>query len=152
MSIDLISAVFKRGPRDKSLLLVMVALADNANDAGVCWPRLSTIAHKSRISERTAMRLLSSLQSEGWLTIEKRAVANYDQKRKRNRPGQINRYQLNLHRLGVSGDTVSPDIFSPDTISPDTVACESPVKNPKKRRKNLCKTRGKPKISASAVT
>lgn len=135
MSIELINATFKRGPRNPSQLLVMVALADNANDQGVCWPRLTVVARKSRIAVRTAMRILERLEQDGWLTIDRRSVPNT--RNGRSLPGLINTYQLNLERLLGLGDKSSRDNLSPDTnsgdkVSPDNMACELIAEKPRK--------------------
>lgn len=128
MSIELINATFKRGPRNPSQLLVMVALADNANDQGVCWPRLTLVARKSRVAPRTAMRILERLEKDGWLTIERRSMPNT--RNGRALPGLINTYQLNLERLLGSGDKLSRDEISPDKSSRDSLACESAAEKP----------------------
>lgn len=39
-------------------LLLMIALADQANDQGLCWPSIGTLARKTRLSERTVQTLL----------------------------------------------------------------------------------------------
>ena len=51
-------------------LLVMLALADCANDeGGHCWPSISTLARKCRIDQRTAQRVLKRLADAGLITI-----------------------------------------------------------------------------------
>lgn len=50
-----------------SSLLVLLALADFANDQGTCWPSVSTVADKARISERHAQRILRELVQSGEL-------------------------------------------------------------------------------------
>jgi hypothetical protein len=137
MSIDLINAAFKRGPSNASQRLVLIALADNANDQGLCWPKLSLIARKACVSQRTAIRILDALEADGWISRERRAVKNG------RRNGRINRYLVSRHKLGLSGDMVSPDNESHDILSGDSMTCESSVEKPKKQRKKLCKTGGK---------
>ena len=137
MSINLIDAAFRRGPMNPSHRLVLIALADNANDQGVCWPKLALIARKSCVSQRTVIRILDTLCEEGWITRERRAVKNG----KRN--GHINRYVVIREKLGLSGDILSPDSESHDTVSRDKLSCESSVENPKKQRKKLWKSGGK---------
>ncbi len=52
--------------------LVLLALADNANDAGVCWPSVATIARKCSKGERTVQGAIKSLEASGHLSrIEK---------------------------------------------------------------------------------
>lgn len=50
--------------------LVMLALADNANDEGLCWPSIATIARKCGKGERSVQQALRQLESDGLLTRE----------------------------------------------------------------------------------
>lgn len=53
--------------------LVLLALADQANDAGTqCWPSVETIAHRSGQGVRTVRRALASLEKQGHLTRQHR--------------------------------------------------------------------------------
>lgn len=68
MSIKLMSLVWELDlpPGEK---LVLLALADQANDAGVqCWPSVATIAKRSGQGERTVRRALADLEKLGHLT------------------------------------------------------------------------------------
>jgi hypothetical protein len=48
--------------------IVLLALADCANDEGGCWPSIATIARKCSKSERTVQSCIRSLESNGHLT------------------------------------------------------------------------------------
>ena len=48
--------------------LVLLALADWANDDGACWPSIKKLVEKTDASERTVQRAISSLASKGQLT------------------------------------------------------------------------------------
>ena len=52
--------------------LVLLALADCANDEGHCWPSANTLARKSGQGERTVRRSIQSLIGKGHLTQEQR--------------------------------------------------------------------------------
>ena len=52
--------------RDK---LVLMPLADHADDDGICWPGIKGVAVKNRISERAAQRHLANLQELGLLEV-----------------------------------------------------------------------------------
>lgn len=69
MSIKMIEHVWTNGPEDRSELLVLLALADFANDIGECWPSVSSIAAKARMDERSARRILRKLEAKGWLKV-----------------------------------------------------------------------------------
>lgn len=45
--------------------LVLLALADNANDAGCCWPSMATIARKCGLSERATRLAMRRLEAAG---------------------------------------------------------------------------------------
>jgi DNA-binding FadR family transcriptional regulator len=48
--------------------LVLLALADCANDEGLCWPSIATLKTKSGASERTVQRAIKHLEDMGVLT------------------------------------------------------------------------------------
>lgn len=53
--------------------IVMLALADQANDQGQCWPSISTIARRCSRSERTIQATLRELEKAGDVTRYDRA-------------------------------------------------------------------------------
>ena len=55
--------------------LVLMALADAADDLGECWPRLRTIASKCCTSERTVQRALKDFEAAGLLAVTRRFTA-----------------------------------------------------------------------------
>lgn len=52
--------------------LVMVALADYADEDGTCWPSQEKIASRARASERSVRRHLTWLQGQGLVSVEHR--------------------------------------------------------------------------------
>ena len=87
MSVLISAAVWKESTAQGTALLLLVSLADQANDEGWCWPTVKLIAERCRISPRTAQRLIIQLEASGELVREER-------------PGSSTRYQIN-----VRGDT-----------------------------------------------
>lgn len=51
---------------------VLLALADNANDDGSCWPSIDTLATKTSLSTRTVRYALKRLSETGHLAIKQR--------------------------------------------------------------------------------
>ena len=47
--------------------LVLLALADNASDEGVCWPSVPTLMRKTCLSRRGVQAAVARLQAEGHL-------------------------------------------------------------------------------------
>ncbi len=52
-------------------LLVLLALADWANDDGICWPSIPRLATKARVSVRTAQYIVQRLEARGYVSIER---------------------------------------------------------------------------------
>lgn len=48
--------------------IILLSLADNANDDGLCWPSIATIAKRCSKSERTVQGVIKQLVNEGHLT------------------------------------------------------------------------------------
>jgi hypothetical protein len=62
--------VWENGPDSPTDCMVMLALADFANDDGECWPSIAGICRKARMSERGVQTVLRRLQDGGYLEIE----------------------------------------------------------------------------------
>lgn len=108
MSFRLIAEAWASGvpPIDR---LVLVALADWANESGQCWPSMPTIAEKTGVDVRTARRVMARLEAGGCIsTIRK--------------PGRGILYTVHPGHA-VPPDTLSPrteNTQTPDTLSPNT--------------------------------
>lgn len=107
--------------------LVLIKLADNANDAGECWPSYQHIADQCHISRRTVIRHISELSKNGFLRIVKRKKAETWN-------------QSNVYILTIGGgDTVTlgsdtESLGGSDTESPRTSHYLEPVKEPPRKR------------------
>ena len=55
-----------------SELLVLVALAEWADDEGLCWPSHDSIAKRARVSRRQVIRLVQSLVNRGLVEVDER--------------------------------------------------------------------------------
>lgn len=64
------SQVWRNGPKDGNDLLVLLALADFADDDGYCWPSMASIAVKARMTERGARKIARRLEESGYLSCE----------------------------------------------------------------------------------
>jgi hypothetical protein len=69
MSIKIMTKLWENGPQNKTQLLVLLALADFANDEGHCWPSMATIAKKARLTDRGARKVVRQLEADGWLEV-----------------------------------------------------------------------------------
>lgn len=73
MSVTAISWAWKQA-LSRNILPELLALADNANDLGICWVKVSTVAEKTKTSERTVQRNLTKLAELGMLEIIERRL------------------------------------------------------------------------------
>jgi hypothetical protein len=92
--------------------LILMALADAANDCGVCWPSVSTLARKCCVSIRTVRRVMQKLAARRLLLTEQRY--------RKDGSCSSNRYQLHLE----GGDRLSPAPDRGDIIPGQ--GCEGP--------------------------
>lgn len=86
--------------------LVLLSLADNANDSGVCWPSIQNIACRCSLDERSIYRAIGVLEEAGHLSSQPR-------------PGKSTVYRVHPRQA------VTPDSWSPLTacqVTPDTVS------------------------------
>jgi len=90
--------------------LVLMALADHADEDGICWPGNAHIARKCNLSQRSVQRHVKNLIDNGYMTAHRRF---------RDTGGQTsNRYALNVDGVTIchgGGDSVSWGGDSGDT-------------------------------------
>lgn len=73
MSMELMVKAMKAKVGNPLRKLVLIKLADNANDQGECWPSYQTIAEQCEISRRSVMTHVKKLEDDGFLRREYRA-------------------------------------------------------------------------------
>src|SRR3984893_3048594 len=92
MSIRVMTSVWDDArTQAHSELLVLLALADWSNDEGHCWPTISAVATKARLSERAVQQILGRLTASGRI----RRIQGGGR-------GRANRYQVVIARNGAS--------------------------------------------------
>lgn len=69
MSIRIMTNVWENSRASGTARLVLLAIADNANDEGISWPSKATIARKTLVSERQVQRIIQDLAAIGELEI-----------------------------------------------------------------------------------
>lgn len=79
-------------------LLILLCLADHANDEGICWPSYERMAKRARCNERHARRCVQNLKAEGWIEVVGSKPTDRGQ--------WVNMYRLNL--TGERGGKMSP--------------------------------------------
>jgi hypothetical protein len=97
MSVHVISWVLKHSPSTLGDRLVLLSLADKAEEDGTeARPSVATLALEARLSARQVQRCLRNLEGRG--EIEKTGTYRY--------PGQ--RHGVNVYRVAMKGDNLSP--------------------------------------------
>jgi hypothetical protein len=93
MSIRVMTSVWDDArTQAHSELLVLLALADWANDEGHCWPTICALASKARLSERAVQQILGRLTATGRI----RRIQGGGR-------GRANQYQVVTARNGAPG-------------------------------------------------
>lgn len=67
MSIKLMTAVWERDDLSSTQKLVLLALADWANDEGLCWPSIARICTKASLKQRAVQMAIRSLEDAGFI-------------------------------------------------------------------------------------
>lgn len=71
MSVKIMARVWEESQHKGSTLLLLLAIADHANDDGICWPSVETLAAKARVKPRQAQNLLTQLETSGELVVRR---------------------------------------------------------------------------------
>lgn len=116
LSIKIMSAIWDGGPKGSTLRFVLIALADNANDDGECWPSVATIGRKTGLCERAVRTALRQLEADGWLQTANGGGRN-----------GVNRYTVNPapHAPGTTCPPAS-NAPKPGTTCPPNPAPHAP--------------------------
>ena len=119
MSIKIMQWVWDEGPEEATEMLVLLALADIADDEGLCWPSVARIARKCRMSDRNARRIIRRLEDGGWLLTQEQRGRN-----------QTNRYTIQKpdKKIGqfVRADKCDMENRTNATVKPDTAMSAEP--------------------------
>lgn len=62
--------VWERAPYTSGSLLVLLALADWANDEGVSWPAIDRLARKARLERRSTQYIIRQLKADEMIQID----------------------------------------------------------------------------------
>ena len=72
MSMSLMVLAMKAKVGNPLCKLVLIKLADNANDKGECWPSYQHIADQCEMSKSTVRKHIKDLSDSGFLWVENR--------------------------------------------------------------------------------
>lgn len=130
MSMELMVKAMKTKVGSPLRKLVLIKLADNANDQGECWPSYQHIADQCEIDRSTVRRHIKQLQEQGLLRIENREGP---------KGNSTNLYYLTFRGVGQKSTPVGPESTGVGTQPTGGVGPEStrtshpsePVNEPK---------------------
>lgn len=88
MSIKVMSLIWENSTRRRGELLLLLALADHANDEGYCKPGMTSLARKTRTSRRNVLYTIDKLIASG--ELEKVGTCSSD-------------YGTNEYRITIQG-------------------------------------------------
>lgn len=140
----------------------MLALADNADSEGLCYPFVKRIANHVGLKERQVQNILTKLEKEGYLKREERF--------KRNRQQSSNCYQIEIKKhhpkiahcsteTHCGTEKLSTGVHSNTPMGalqctpPDALECTpTPQKNDEKPNKNNTLTTSRNSVTKSSLT
>ena len=98
MSIRHMDAVLRSGKYGPGETLILVVLADHADDDGECFPKVETIAERARCTPRSVQRALRKFEEDGLVSTVEESVHH-----------KPRTYVIDiLHLVGDRGDNMSP--------------------------------------------
>lgn len=89
MSVRVMSKVWEQAPYSEGTLLVLLALADWSDDDGLCWPKISQIAKKARLTESGVKFCLKRLGIDRAIFVEQESEG----------PGKPRKYRIGVQYL-----------------------------------------------------
>ena len=106
------TAVWDREDLSSTQKLVLLSLADWANDEGLCWPSIDRLAIKTSMAGRSVQRIIRDLESMGFVRRDEVL-------------GKGNRYWISIPLTECHPcPSVTPPLTechpTPDTVSPNT--------------------------------
>lgn len=92
MSVAVMSLVWGSTVKGSNRRHVLLAMANVADDDGICWPGYTWLAEQTDLSRRTVIRMVEDLQAEGWVVKDNsRYTREGDQ--------DTNLYLINVEKL-----------------------------------------------------
>ena len=121
MSIEVMTRVWRYSQQSGTALLILLALADWADDYGYCYPGHTAIARKARTTERNVYLILNRLAEMGEIRIVRRGAGG---RRKETSiyhvtVGMTEQEIIQSEKLSPIARDVSPENISPENISPE---------------------------------
>jgi hypothetical protein len=114
MSIQVMSRVWAEAPYEGGALIVLLALADWADEGGYCFPKVPAIAKKSRLTERQVRNILRNFRKDDTLSIERGGGR-----------GIQNRYRINPEKFSVKSVSLKSEAETLKSTTGNPEICDS---------------------------
>lgn len=118
MSNHWLTWVFEAAEVTGTQRLVLLALANRADDDGVCWPSLDTIAAAARVSRRRAEDAVRALAAAGFIEREVNAAPVARHGGYRSNLYRLRRVESSVVSTSAHDETGPPDTSGPDVERP----------------------------------
>ena len=106
MSIRIMTAIWDYGPTDIYERMLLLAIADHANDEGThAFPSMASLAKKCSMCGRQVIYKLNQLESDGWLSVSHQYG------------GRTNCYQINVKKLCAPHALTNSTVSAPHALS-----------------------------------
>lgn len=122
MSIKIMTLVWESNVGPATKRLILLALADSANDEGVCWPSIRTLKTKAQCGQTTAEDALRSLDYDGLVKRDRRF-------------NDTSVYTINVAKLTTPEYRGTPEIQG----DPPPKSGDTPPEKPRNNRKGTQK-------------
>ena len=110
MSIKLFSLVWDVQSLSQARKMLLLSLADNANDEGSAWPSVETIMRRTGFKSESGVRsAIKELESDGWLRKSSRSTKAANGRRQQG----SNLYQINISKLKTEAEKGEIKRFQP---------------------------------------
>jgi len=73
MSVSVMARIWAEETLSPTPRLILLSLADHANDEGVCYPSIARLCKRTGLSERAIQKHIGELAASGWLMIDRAA-------------------------------------------------------------------------------
>ena len=158
MSIKIMSQVWEHADVSDTDLLLLLAMADFANDDCTCWPSIETLAKRIRKTTRSVTRSVNSLEKKGLIQVLVRGAGRQSSRYKI----IVSAFQNNQETRGDNLSPVtpmSPQPRQPCHPSPDTdvtsaltpMSTKPSIEPPKKPSKNASKKKAHKELDDDAL-
>ncbi|MDQ7262689.1 helix-turn-helix domain-containing protein [Paracoccus sp. PS-1] len=115
MSVKIMSAVFESETLGPTERLIMLALADHADDTGRCYPSMQRLCQRTGLSERAVQVNIKKLQGQGYIKV----VSGGGKGRPNIYFVSANPAPETPHQKPRFSNTVSDDIQTPHLTTPN---------------------------------